>query len=201
MSARPVKARTGRRPGEQKTREVILAAARRRFGEHGFAGTTIRMVASDVGVDPALVLHYFGNKADLFAAAVDLPVSPTEVVATLIEVDPEQLGEAVARTVVGLWEDPDALAAWLGLLRSAASDEAAATMLREFLTETILGRVAGVLPADGAERRVALTASQIVGLGVARYVIRLEPLATMPPAEIVTAVAPTLQRYLTGDLG
>lgn len=192
--------RTGRRPGDQKTGQAVLAAARRRFAEHGFAGTTIRMIATDAGVDPALVLHYYGNKAELFAAAVDMPVSPTQVIAMLVDVGPADLGEVVARTVVGFWEHPDVLAAWLALLRSAASEEAAATMLREFLEETILRPLAGVLGGKDADQRVALCASQIVGLGIARYVIRLDPLATMSTDQLVAALGPTLQRYLTGDL-
>lgn len=193
--------RSGRRPGDQGTREAILSAARRRFGDQGFNGATIRLIASDAGVDPSLVMHYFGTKADLFAAAVQLPVTPSEVVAALGRVDPDQLGELVLRTLLDLWEDPDALAAWLGLIRSATSDERAARMLREFLDSAVFSRIAHVLGGGPeAEYRVSLVGSQIVGLGIARHVVGLEPLASASPDELVAAIAPTLQRYLTGPL-
>jgi AcrR family transcriptional regulator len=192
--------RTGRRPGDRDTRDAILQAARRCFGDHGFTGATIRMIAGEAGVDPALVLHYFGAKADLFAAAVELPVAPSEIVATLADVDPDRLGETLLRMVVGLWEDPEGRTAWLGLVRSATSDERAARMLRELLTDGMFRAFAEALGVVDAERRLALVASQIVGLGVARHVIGLEPLATMAADDLVAAVAPTLQRYLTGDL-
>lgn len=193
--------RRGRRPGDQGTREAILSAARRRFGDQGFHGATIRLIASDAGVDPALVLHYFGNKADLFAAAVQLPVTPSEVVTVLTDVDRNQLGETILRTLIELWQDPDTLAVWLGLVRSAMSDEKAARLLREFLSSAVFSRIAHALGGGAeAEYRVSLVASQIVGLGIARHVIGLEPLASASPEELVAAVAPTLQRYLTGEL-
>jgi hypothetical protein len=129
---------------------------------------------------------------------VDLPISVRHGLALLAETDPDALGETMLRTIAGVWEDPDGLAAWLGLLRSAVVDERAATMLREFLASAILGPVAQRLGADDADRRVSLAASQIVGLGIARYVVRLEPLASAPMDEVVASVAPTLQRYLTG---
>lgn len=192
--------RTGRRAGDQGTRAAILAAARRAFGERGFAGATIRAIAAEAGVDPALVLHYYGSKADLFVAAVHLPVNVRDGLATLSETEPDQLGEAMLRTVAGVWEHPDGLAAWLGLLRSAVADERTATMLREFLTSAILAPVAQRLGTPDAPERLSLAASQIVGLGIARYVVRLEPLASAPMDDVVAAVAPTLQRYLTGDV-
>jgi AcrR family transcriptional regulator len=190
--------RTGRRPGTPVAREQILAAARRCFGEHGFAGATIRRIAADAGVDPALVLHYFGTKADLFAASIDMPISPTEEIAALARSDPDRLGEAILRTLSTLWEQPEARAAWLGLIRSAASDRRAARMLREFLAATVVRPLAGALDVPDADRRIALVASQIVGLGMTRYVIELPPLAEAPIDEVVATLAPVLQHILTG---
>jgi AcrR family transcriptional regulator len=146
------------------------------------------------------VLHYFGSKADLFVAAVDLPLGVRDGLARLGETEPDELGEAMLRTIAAVWEDPDGLPAWLGLVRSVVVDERAATMLREFLTSAILTPVAERLGGDHALDRVALAASQLVGLGIARYVVRLEPVASAPMDEVVAAVAPTLQRYLTGDV-
>jgi AcrR family transcriptional regulator len=194
--------RTGRRPGDHAAREDILRAARRAFGERGFAGATIRAIAADAGVDPALVLHYHRTKAELFAAAVRLPLSPSESFAALEPVGRDDLGEAVLRLVLAIWEDPDALDAWLGLIRSATTDDAAATMLRDLVTNVVVERMGDLLRLDDAAvaYRVSLVGSQIVGLGVARHVLRLEPLASASTSDLVAAVAPTLQRYLTGAL-
>jgi len=200
--ARPGRGRGRRAPGDAEA--AILAAARRRFGDHGFGGATIRAIAADAGVDPALVLHYFRSKADLFAAAMQVPI-PVDTARQLVEQasdgDIGQLGEALLRTVLAVWEDPDGRAAWLGMLRSAVADERAAAMLREFLVDVLLRPAAEALGGADAERRLALAASQIVGLGVIRHVVELEPLASAPPDDLVAAVAPTLQRYLTGPLG
>lgn len=194
--------RTGRRPGDHAAREDILRAARRAFGERGFAGATIRAIAADAGVDPALVLHYHRTKADLFAAAVRLPLSPSESFAALEPVGRDDLGEAVLRLVLAIWEDPDALDAWLGLIRSATTDDAAAAMLRDLVTNVVVERMGDLLRLDDAAvaYRVSLVGSQIVGLGIARHVLRLEPLASASTSDLVSAVAPTLQRYLTGAL-
>jgi AcrR family transcriptional regulator len=193
----------GRRaPGAAEA--AILAAARRRFGDLGFAATTIRAVAADAGVDPALVLHYFGRKADLFVAAMQVPI-PVAAARGLVERagggGAERLGEDLLRMVLAVWEDPDSRAAWLGMVRSAVSDEHAAAMLRGFLLDVLLRPAAEALGLPDAERRLALVASQIVGLGIVRHVIGLEPLASATPDELVAAVAPTLQRYLTGPVG
>lgn len=194
--------RTGRRPGEHSAREDILDAARRAFGERGFAGATLRAIAADAGVDPALVLHYYGNKADLFAAAVRLPLTPSDSFAVLEPVDRDDLGEAILRLVLAVWENPATLAAWLGLIRSATTDDDAARLLRDLVTSVITDRMGELLHLDDADAayRVSLAGSQIVGLGIARHVLRLEPLASAPTTELISAVAPTLQRYLTGAL-
>lgn len=193
--------RRARKAGDPETRQVILHAARRRFGDSGFAAATIRRIAADADVDPALVMHYFGSKADLFAAAMELSFSPGRVIASVLgSARREELGETIMRTLMGVWSDPDALAGWLGFLRSAASDEQAAAMLREFVAEVILKPVAGVIGGPDAERRVGLAASQIVGVGVTRYIIRLEPVASASPEDLVSTIGPTLQRYLTGVL-
>jgi AcrR family transcriptional regulator len=194
--------RPGRRPGDHTAREDILDAARRAFGARGFAGATIRAIAADAGVDPALVLHYYGNKADLFAAAVRLPLTPSESFAVLEPVDRGDLGEAILRLVLAIWENPDALAAWLGLIRSATTDEDAATVLRDLVTSVIIERMGDLLRLDDSDAayRVSLVGSQIVGLGITRHVLHLEPLASASTADLIAAVAPTLQRYLTGVL-
>lgn len=202
----------GRRAGESRTREAILDAARRRFGEQGYDGATIRGIAADAGVNPALVHHFFGTKERLFAAAMRLPVVPSEMLTRALGAERDRLGEEfggrLGEVLIGVllraWDLVDVRTAFLGLLRSAATSEQGAVMLREFVASTIvasLTQVAG-LGDDGEGRyRATLVASQVVGLGFARYVLGLEPLASATTEDLVTAIGPTVQRYLTGDLG
>jgi AcrR family transcriptional regulator len=194
-------ARTGRRPGNSGTREAILHAARRAFAERGYQQATIREVAGMAGVDPALVHHYFGTKQNLFVAAVEIPVNPVQAFISLVSQDQETLGERVLELFLSVWDRADNRSPVLALIRSAVSDERAAAMLREFITEEILGRIARELGTPDARLRTNLVASQLVGLIMARYVIRIEPLASTPAGVLVTAIGPTLQRYLTGDIG
>jgi AcrR family transcriptional regulator len=193
-------ARTGRRPGVSGTREAILDAARRAFAEHGYQHATIRGVADLAGVDPALVHHYFGTKQELFVAAVRLPVNPIERLTAVLAEDPDQAGRRMVETFLSVWDHAATQSPLLALVRSAVGDEHAAAMLREFIAEEVLGQVAHRLGGADARLRATLVGSQIIGLAMARYIVKVEPLASAPPAQIVAAVGPTLQRYLTGDL-
>jgi len=201
----------GRRAGESRTREAILDAARRRFGTQGYDGTTIRGIAADAGVNPALVHHFYGTKERLFAAAMRLPAVPSDIFTHLLAAERDQLGrefgphlgEILIRTVLRIWDVADIRTAFLGLLRSAATTEQALVMLREFVTSTILAglsQVAGLGDDAEGRYRAALVASQVVGLGFARYVLSLEPLAAADAEDLVAAIGPTVQRYLTGDI-
>jgi AcrR family transcriptional regulator len=193
-------ARTGRRPGPSGTREAILDAARRAFAQRGYQQATIREVAGTAGVDPALVHHYFGTKQNLFVATMDFPVNPAEAVVALVGGDRGTIGERLVRLFLSVWDRPDARSPALALIRSAVSDERAADMLREFISEEIIGRVANELGTSDARLRANLVASQIVGLAVARYIVRFEPLASAPPEVVIAAIGPNLQRYITGDI-
>jgi AcrR family transcriptional regulator len=182
----------------------VLAAAQRAFGEQGYGATSVRAVAREAGVDPSLVLHFFGSKDGLFEAALQLPFDPSDLVPLLLAGGPaDQLGERVVRTFVGVWDAVPGQGPMLAMLRSAVSHEDSADRLRALLLGVVLHplvRGAGAGDAD-AGRRASLVASQVLGLAVARYVLHLEPLASAPADELVPLVAPTLQRYLTGDLG
>jgi AcrR family transcriptional regulator len=193
-------ARTGRRPGSSGTRDAILEAARREFGQHGYDRATIRGVARGAGVDPALVHYFFGTKAELFAAAMELPVNPAELAQTLLTGEPERIGERLIGTFLAVWDHGDNRDVFIGLLRSAVTDDQAATLLREFAVRELFGRVAAALGTADAELRANLVFSQIFGLAVARYIMRIEPLASTPGEVVAAAVGPTLQRYITGDL-
>jgi AcrR family transcriptional regulator len=192
MSSRP----RGRRPGGSDSRSRILDAARARFAAHGYDRTRIRDVAVDAGVDPALVHYFFKTKDGLFVAAMELPIRPAEVIGPLVAQGVEGLGERMLRTLLGVWDQPANQAALLALVQGASGHPGAAAALREFISREIVGRVAGV----SDPLRATLVASQIMGLIAARYVARIEPLASLPAEEVVPLVAPTLQRYLDGAL-
>jgi AcrR family transcriptional regulator len=193
-------ARTGRRPGVSGTREAILDAARRAFAEHGYQHATIRGVADLAGVDPALVHHYFGTKQALFVAAVQLPVNPVEQLMAVLAEDPGQAGERMVELFLSIWDHAADQSPLLALVRSAVGDEHAAAMLREFIAEEVLGQIAHRLGSPDAQLRATLVGSQIIGLAMARYIVKVEPLASAPAAQVVAAIGPTLQRYLTGDI-
>lgn len=194
-------ARTGRRPGTSDSRDRILGAARARFGAAGLDGASIRDIAGDAGVDPALVHHYFGTKQRLFVAATAMPFDPGWLRSALVAGPPQEAGLRLARTVLGIWDDPVTRAPVLGLLRSAVSDPGAAAMVRELVLGQLVGPLVEALGAPDPLLRATLIGSQVIGLAIVRYVIAVEPLASTPAAELAAAVAPTFQRYLVGDLG
>jgi AcrR family transcriptional regulator len=190
----------GRRPGGPDTRGQILAAARRSFADKGFGRTTIRGVAGDADVDPALVHHYFGSKDDLFLAALDIPVDPRVLVPGVFEAGVAGAGERLVRLFVSVWDDPHARLPLIALVRSGLAQEAPESLLQSGLLRLVLGPMRSALPSQEADRRVELVLSQLVGLVVARYLLALEPLASMPADELVAWVAPNVQRYLDGPL-
>jgi AcrR family transcriptional regulator len=179
----------------------VLDAARAAFGERGFDGATIRGIATAAGVDPALVHHYFGSKDQLFLAAVEAPADPAELLPAVLAGGRDRLGESVVRLLLSVWDGPMQSAA-LALVRSAVGNEWGARLLREFLVTQVLRRVVGTLelPPQEAEVRGALVASQLVGLAMGRYVLKIEPLASATPDWLVATIGPTVQRYLTGDV-
>lgn len=196
--------RSGRRPGQQNTRQAILAAAREAFGERGYDGATIRAIADGAGVDPALVHHYFGTKQRLFLATVQPPIDPAEVIPRVVAGGAEGLGARLAETFLSVWEDPVTGPAFEALLRGAFSNRVSERLVREFfavqVVRTAIQQLSLTVPADEVPLRAGLVGSQLFGLAVTRYILRFEPLASTPRAVVVAAVAPNLQRYLTGDL-
>lgn len=189
-------ARTGRRPGTGGTKERILAAARSDFGRAGYEGATIRGIAAQAKVDPALVLHYFDSKDGVFRAAIQFPLDPAEFIPKLLEPGLEGLGARLTRFFVEAWDSP-AGSPLIALIRSVVDNEDAAALLRDFVSRQVLGRVARALDLDRPQLRASLAASQLVGLAMLRYIIRLEPIASAGTDELVAWVGPTLQRYFT----
>jgi len=190
----------GRRRGSPDTRSAILAAARARFASSGFGGTTIRAVAADAGVDPALVHHYFGSKDDLFVAALSLPVDPRAVMAAQVVGPLEGAGERLLRALLGVWDDPDSRPALLAMVRRLLESGGEA-MFREGFLPVVLLPLGHALGIEDAERRMPLVASQIIGVLLLRYVVKAEPLASMDVEEIVAVYAPVLDGFLAGGHG
>ncbi len=194
--------RHGRPAGSPPNREGIIAAAREQFARHGYDSATIRAIAAGAGVDPALVHHYYGSKADLFAAALDLPLRPQAVFDDVLAGGSAQLGERLVRRFLDAWSaDAAGMGGMIvGLLRSATTHEDSARMVREFLAHEVLGPIAETLDLPQPQLRAALVASQVIGLALARFVIRVEPVASADRETLVACYGPTLQRYLTGPL-
>jgi AcrR family transcriptional regulator len=192
--------RAGRRPGTSGTRAAILEAARRQFAELGYDRTTMRGVAAEAGVDPALVAHFFGSKQRLFLAAVDLPFEPHELVERLASGPRNSVGERVATFALGVLEDPDARSRWVGMIRAAASEPEAARVLRDVLETRVFKPVTEALGVEDAALRATLAGTQMVGIAMARHIVGVEPIASADLRTLASAIAPTLQRYLVEDL-
>jgi len=197
--------RSGRRPGKQDTREAILAAAREVFAERGYDGASIRAIATSAGVDPALVHHYFGTKEQLFNATIRAPIDPAELIPKLVGAGPvDSLGERLVTTFMSVWEHPVSGPAFEALLRGAFANRISAKLIREFFAVQIMRRailnLGEVVDPATVPLRANLIASQLFGLATIRYILKFEPLASAPREAVVAAVAPNLQRYLTGDL-
>jgi AcrR family transcriptional regulator len=190
--------RRGRRAGGADTRAALLAAAREVFGEQGYQGATVRAIAARAGVDAAMVNHWFGGKQGLFSAILELPFDPSILIDRVTAGSVDTIAERVLHTFITLWDTHEGRFA--ALMRSVSSQEVAASAVAEFFSGTVFQVIARTTGSDRPEMRGALAAGQMVGLGMARYVLKLEPVASADADELVTVVAPNLQRYLTGEL-
>lgn len=194
------RARTGRRAGASGTREAIARVASRKFAEVGYDRTTVRSIAAEAGVDAALVRHFFGSKQRLFVSVMTLPISAEEILPRILDGDRAGAGERVARFAVAQLDDPAARRVLTGLVRAAASEPEAARLVRELVTRRLLEPIARGLGADDAPLRASLVSSQMMGVVMARHVVRVQPLASLSSEQLVHALAPTLQRYLVEPL-
>ncbi|MGV9305697.1 TetR/AcrR family transcriptional regulator [Nonomuraea sp. NPDC003727] len=189
-----VKRRTGRRPGASDTRGDILTAARQVFAEKGFDKATVRGIAREAAVDPALVHHYFATKEGLFVEAMRLPIDPDDVLGRLLDGPREEVGERLVRLILTVTADAQAREPVLALMRSAMTNEQVVLMMREFITNALLYRVADGLGISHLRMEAAF--AQLIGVVLARHVLRLEPVASADLEELVELVGPAVQRYL-----
>jgi AcrR family transcriptional regulator len=191
-------------PGPRDERGVlqarILQAARQEFAANGWAGTTMRAIARAADVDPALVYHYFGSKEALLDAATDPPQKWLESVAATWATPRADLGERLVRTVLAAWSDDEIGPVLRATLLTAAHDERAREKVRRVVEFSLIGQ--STLGTDEVDRlrRSGLIATQLIGFAMLRYVWKIEPVASMAEEDIVTAIAPNIQRYVDADL-
>src|SRR5262245_17488491 len=191
--------RTGRRPGGSDTREQIAVAARSLFAELGYERTSFRKIAAAADVDPALVVHFYGSKEDLFRQVMALPPAIADGLARLADGPRETVGRQLAEVVVGALENPDSRTITLGRIRCATTHPDAAALVRETVTRDLRKLVAAVTD-DQPDVRAVLIGAQVVGIALARYAVLVEPLASMTSSEVIDLVAPTFQHYLVEPL-
>jgi AcrR family transcriptional regulator len=192
--------RPGRPAGTSDTRDRILASARELFARNGIDRTSIRAVAAGAGVDAALVHHYFGTKQQLFAAAIKLPIDPMTVLVPMRETPVEELGYKLPSLLLPLWDSElgHGLIATLRSLISGSEVRLARSFLEEIISVEVGSRVDN--PPGSGKVRTQFVASQLMGVVMARYIVQIEPFASLPAEQIAQTIAPNLQRYLTGDL-
>lgn len=187
-------------PGEPATRERILAAARELFAARGYRGATLRAVAEASGVDVALIPYYFGSKDGLFTASVALPVRPDEIVDEVFGAGLDGIGARLVAALLRNADDPATGAPLIAVARSALTDTGDTNAALDYLRYGLISRYASHLPGPDATRRASYAATQMVGLLLARYVLRLPAIVDAPTSEVVATVGPVVQRYLTGEL-
>lgn len=188
--------RTGRRPGTPDTRDTILAVARRGFATRGYDATSLRSIAAAAGVDPALVIHYFGSKDKLFVAATGMPATVPELLGTVAALPRGDFVRGLVRGYLQIVDSDSSRNAIIALVRSAVSNDRAAAILREMLTVELLPVIGAFTGQRDAPLRASLIAAQLIGIAMLRHVIRVDPLVRAAPEEIVALVAPVIEQYL-----
>jgi AcrR family transcriptional regulator len=192
--------RGGRRPGSSSSRQKILEVARLAFPANGYAGTSLRGIARDAGVDPSLIVQFFGSKAGLFGAVVEWPFDASQIGTQIRELPAEEVGEYTARMFIGHWDRDEHRNPIISLIHAALADPDAAAMLREFITVNLTLPIVERVGADRPQFRAALLASQLLGFGLARYALAFDALTSAPHEDLVAALGATLQHTYTAPL-
>ena len=192
--------RTGRRPGSSTSREDILKAARELFAKRGYQGATLRAIGAKAEVDASLVVHFFGNKANLLVEAIEWPFDPEVEMPKLLAGGKRNVGRRLAELAINTWDDTGTRHPVFTLLRAGLTEPEAAEMLRAFMLKRLYAPLMERLGSDQPDLRAALAVSQIIGVGMGRYVLEFDGLATATSSEVIDWLGPVLQRYLTGKL-
>jgi AcrR family transcriptional regulator len=192
---------TRRRPGRWRSgaenRQRILRSARDLFGQHGYGGTSVRAIATAAGVDPAMVFYFFGTKQGLFGAAIEMSDNVPAAIESIFTAGLDGIGERIVRTLLENLDNSDRTPLVM-LTRSAPTDGQSEALLREFIQREITDRLAAMLDTPDAALRAGMVNVQILGLAVARYIVRIEPIASASVDELVTRFGPLVQHCLTG---
>ena len=191
----------GRPPGPSRTRDDILAVARRRFFAEGYDGVSLRSIAAEAGVDVALIAYHFGSKKGLFGAAVALTANPAELLARELKGPLNSLPERLVRTVMAAWEQPDSGASLRAMIGAVLRDPDMARLFREVLEREMIAALADRIGGAEATRRAAIATSQLAGMIMGRYILCFEPLASMSAEELVQRMSPPLRAALAGSVG
>jgi AcrR family transcriptional regulator len=192
--------RTGRRRGNSSSREDILKAARKLFAKRGYQGATMRAIAKEAGVDASLIVHFFGNKVNLLAEAIEWPFDPEVQMPMLLEDGRRNVGRRLAELAIRTWDEEGTRHPVFTLLRAGLTEPEAAEMLRTFMLRHLYAPLMERLGSDKPELRAGLAVSQIIGVGMGRYVLEFDGLAEAKSDDVIDWLAPVLQRYLTGKL-
>lgn len=187
----------GRRPGNPDTRNEIVATARRLFADSGYDKTSVRDIAAGSGVDPALIRHYFGSKAELFRSTMGWPFEPAEISARIARGDRDDIGARLTRVFFEAWERPDSRASLLAILRGAATHNESAALVRQFIQGQLYPQLARLLTGTDTELRVDVAMAQLLGIAYLRHVLQVEPIASAPVDELIARVTPIVTAHLT----
>ncbi|MEV4614608.1 TetR family transcriptional regulator [Kitasatospora sp. NPDC049258] len=188
--------RRGRRAGSPDTKAQILEVARRRFLVEGYHAVTLRSIATEAGVDLALVSYHFGAKKGLFGAALALAANPAEILVRTLEGDPATFPQRALRAMLTVWDDPGTAAPLRAMLGGAAQDQALSALVKEVIEREMIDKVAARIGGPDAHRRACDFCTMMAGLIITRCVLRLEPIASLPVDEIVRSYTPPLRYAL-----
>ncbi|MET1072052.1 MAG: TetR family transcriptional regulator [Umezawaea sp.] len=190
--------RTGRWRSGVESKQRVLDAARTLFGQRGYDGTTVRAVATEAGVDSAMVFYFFKNKQGLFSAALEMSATVPPAIDSIFTGGIDGIGDRIVRTLLENLDKSDRTPL-VALTRSASSDDKSQALLREFVDRELTARLAAMLDTPDAALRAGMVNVQILGLTTARYIARIEPIASTPVDDLVTHFGPLIQHCLTGD--
>jgi AcrR family transcriptional regulator len=169
------------------------------FADAGYDKTSVRDIAAGAGVDPALIRHYFGSKAELFRATMGWPFEPAQVAAQVMGAGRDEIGARLTHVFFDAWERPNSRAPLLAILRGAATHEESATLVRQFIQGQLYRQMADQLRIPDAELRIDLAMAQLLGIAYLRHILRVEPIASTPVEELVARMAPVIAAHLTAD--